>query len=170
MINVVVLDESGVNLNFTREYARAPVNERAIGSRPNHRGKRLNILACLTAHGWLAPMVFEGNIDEELFGDYIQEVLLPALTPAQKLLLDNASFHKLDALQEQFDSQKKDFQFLPAYSPDLSPIELAWSKVKKHIKDVAPRTKEELINAIGEAMQSVTEQDIDGYFRHCGFS
>lgn len=166
---MVVIDETRTTVTLTRRYARAPGGQRARGSVPRNHGQGTTLVAALTARGIDAPMTLAGALDTDAFVVYTREVLCPALRPGQTVLMDNLSVHKAQEVQRLIEAAGCTVRFLPAYSPDLSPIELAFSKIKEFLRQAGARTQEALEAAIAAAIDAVTQADALAYFRHCGF-
>jgi transposase len=155
---------------MTRLYARAPKGERAYGSVPRNRGKNTTLIASMTLfRGMGEAMAFEGSTKAFVFEAYIKHFLAPTLKEGQIVVMDNLGAHKTEKVRELIEQRGCELWFLPAYSPDLNPIEEAFSKIKAHLKKAAARTREALVEAMGEALASVTTQDARGWFTHCGY-
>lgn len=166
---MVVIDETRTTVTLTRRYARAPGGQRARGSVPRNHGQGTTLVAALTARGIDAPMTLAGALDTDAFVVYTREVLCAALRPGQTVLMDNLSVHKAQEVQRLIEAAGCTVRFLPAYSPDLSPIELAFSKIKEFLRQAGARTQEALEAAIAAAIDAITQADALAYFRHCGF-
>ena len=119
--------------------------------------------------GVTAPFVLDGPMDGPHFLAYVEQILAPTLRKGQIVFLDNVSTHKVDGVEEAIEARGARAVFLPAYSPDLNPIEMMWSKVKAHLRQAKARTDPELLAAIGEGLLSVSSTDAQGFFRHCGY-
>ena len=154
---------------MTRLYGRAPTNERVNDYVPDVRFERTSIISTLSLHGVDAPMMFKGTLDGDFFAGYVEHVLAPTLSPGETVVLDNCSAHKVEDAFEPVYEKGATVLFLPEYSPDLNPIELMWSKVKAILRKLKPRTAEDLISAMGQALNSVTHEDIVGWFEHDGY-
>jgi transposase len=168
-----VLDECGTHTSLTSTYAWSPRGERALGSVPRNRGQNLTVICALTTTTALSSstaMVLDGATDRLAFEAYIEHMLAPHLTEGQIVIMDNLSAHKSTKVSQLIEAKGCKVLFLPAYSPDLSPIELAFSKLKQFLRRVGARTREALQEAISEAMQLITPQDARAYFKHCGYS
>ena len=165
----VFLDETGVNLAMTRLYARAPQGERAYASTPVNTGKNITVLGALSLDGVIAAMTVEGSTDTEVFFTYVQTIVVPTLRPGQIVLMDNLSSHTDERIQTALEAVGATLAYLPPYSPDFSPIEPCWSKVKAILRATAARTRETLDAAITHALQMVTPQDARGWFTQCGY-
>lgn len=163
------LDESSINCGMTRLYGRAFSNERVNDYVPDVRFERTSVVGALGLRGVVAPLVYKGTMNGEFFSAYIENCLAPSMKRGDTLILDNLSSHKVDyALQPLIDKGVK-VVFLPPYSPDFNPIELAWSKIKSYLRKAKARTYDSLFVAIGEALDNITESDILGWVKHCGY-
>jgi transposase len=163
------VDEASTTTNMTRRYARTPRGERAYGYVPRNYGRRTTLIAALTAEGMGPAMTLEGAVDTAAFRGYIEQCLVPSLRPGQIILMDNLSSHKSPAIGAMIEAAGCRLVLLPAYSPDFTPIEQAFAKIKEWLRKRAARTQEALEQAIAEALDRVTEQDARGWFRHCGY-
>lgn len=166
---LVFLDECGSNIALTPLYARAPKGERARGSVPRNRGKNMTLIAALSLEGMGASMILEGGVNAPAFESYVEQVLAPSLQPGQVVVMDNLSVHKVARVQQLIEERGCHLLFLPAYSPDFSPIEETFSKIKAFLRRAGARTREALQEAIAQALLTVTSQDAHGWFRHCGY-
>jgi len=128
------------------------------------------MIASIRLDGSTACMALEGTTDTESFRAYVQAVLMPTLRPGDIVVMDNLSPHKSDPTLTLIAQVGAQVLFLPAYSPDLNPIEMMWSKVKQWLRSVEARTDAQLITAIGQALARVTPQDGLNWFAHCGYS
>lgn len=166
---LVFLDESGSNIALTRLYARAPKGKRARGSIPRNRRKNVTVLASLSLSGIGESMIIEGAANAHIFEIYIEQILVPSLHKGQIVVMDNLSIHKGQKVRQLIETCGCRLLFLPAYSPDFSPIEEAFSKIKAALRRVGARTQEALQEAIAQALRTVTASDASGWFRHCGY-
>ncbi len=167
---LVTVDECGTHTSMTRSRARAPRGRRAYGRVPRNRGKNTTLLASMTLEGAMGPaMVVEGGTDRYVFEGYVERFLAPSLRAGQIVLLDNLGAHKTERVRELIEARGCEVWFLPPYSPDMNPIEEAFSKVKTLLKKAAARTKEALTEAIAEALGAVTPGDVRGWFAHSGY-
>jgi transposase len=155
---------------MVRRYARAPKGERAYGSVPRNRGKNTTLVASLSLGGVGESMAFEGATTKAVFEAYVEQVLVPSLKPGQVVVMDNLRAHKGEKVKELIEARRAVLVFLPAYSPDFSPIEEAFSKIKTLLKKAAARTREALVEAISRALAALTVQDAEGWFAHCGYA
>lgn len=166
---VVFLDETSTQTVMTRRRGRAPRGERVIGAVPRNHGPNVTCLVAVRAEGMVAPCVFEGAGDGTLFVRWVQDWLVPTLVPGTTVILDNLSVHRNLAVRPALEAAGCFLRFLPAYSPDFNPIEMAFAKLKTFLRGVAARTYETLIAAIGEGLDQITPHDIVGFYRHCGY-
>lgn len=166
----VTVDECGTHTSMTRTRGRAPRGRRAYGKVPRNRGKNTTLIASMTLEGEMGPaMVVEGGTDRLVFEAYVERFLAPTLSEGRIVLLDNLGAHKTDRVRELVEARGAELWFLPSYSPDLNPIEEAFSKVKAILKKAAARTKEALVEAIAGALAAVTPGDVRGWFAHSGY-
>ena len=145
----VVVDECGSNINLTPLYARAPRGERAGGSIPRNTGRNTTLIAALSVSGMGPAMTLEGATDRLAFEAYLEQVLTPSLEPGKVVVMDNLSAHKGKRVRALIEAYGCELWYLPAYSPDLSPIEEAFSKLKGLLRRAEARTREALEDAIG---------------------
>lgn len=156
---------------MTTRYGRSEVGERCIDTSPHGHWKTLTMLSAIRSTGVIedATVVVDGAMDSAVFTDYAEQCLAPSLSPGDLVVMDNlASHHAKDALAA-LESVGASVWFLPAYSPDLNPIEQMWSKVKACLRRTAAKTIEALIKATANALRTVTAQDCLGYFKACGY-
>jgi transposase len=163
------VDECGTHIALTPTHAWAPRSERAHGAVPHRRGANLTLIAALGASGCEAAMTLDGATDARAFEAYVREVLVPTLRPGQVIFLDNLSAHKGGVVQALVEGAGCALRFLPAYSPDFSPIELAFSKLKALLRRAGARTREALEAAIAEALALLTPADARAWFARCGY-
>jgi transposase len=166
---LVFVDESGVHTSMDRLRSRAPRGERAYGKVPRNRGKNTTIIASMSLHGMGEAMCLQGATDAEAFEVYVEHFLAPTLIEGQVVVLDNLGAHRPKRIRELIEVRGAELVFLPAYSPDLNPIEEAFSKIKNILRKVGARTHEALIEAMAEALLAVTPWDAAGWFDHCGY-
>jgi transposase len=165
------VDESGFNTSMARLYARAPRGKRAYGKVPRNRGKNTTLIAAITLEGAMGEsMAVEGATDAEAFEAYVEHFLAPSLEEGHVVVLDGLGAHRTDKVRELVEGRGADLVFLPSYSPDLNPIEEAFSKIKSIVRKVGARTREALVEAIGRALAAVTPEDAAGWFAHAGYA
>lgn len=154
---------------MTRLYGRASGGKRCHDKAPDGRWETVTILSSIRLNGETESVVFEGAVDRKMFEAYIKEILGPSLRPGDIVILDNLGSHKSQVAKEFVESMSASYIFLPAYSPDLNPIEKMWSKVKQILRSLKARTQEELFEAIVKALSMVTAGDAQGWFTSCGY-
>jgi transposase len=155
---------------LTPRYARAPKGERARGKAPRNLGKNVTLISSITPEGMGASVSIEGSSDTHSFGLYMREVLAPRLRSGQIVLMDNLSVHRSGWVRDLIEEKGCQLWLLPSYSPDMNPIEEAFSKVKALLRKAKARTLEALFEATAEALRAVSADDARGYFEHCGYS
>lgn len=165
----VFVDESGTHTRLTPLYACAPRGQRAYGYAPRNHTCNTTLVAALTLSGIQDSMVVEGAMDTAAFVAWREQGLGPTLVAGQVVVLDNLNVHKEERVREIIERYGCHLMFLPAYSPDLNPIEGMFSKVKQALRRAGKRTQEELVTAIGAALDTVTAVDARGWFTHCGY-
>jgi transposase len=168
--DIVVLDESYATTKFTRLRGRALRGVRLRSSVPHGHWKLLTMIAAMTLRGVQASMTIDASTDTDVFAAFVEQVLVPTLRPRQVVIMDNLAAHKVGWILEQIERAGCRVVFLPPYSPDFSPIEPMWSKVKQLLRSAAARTVEALETAVGDALSAITESDCHGYFGHCGYT
>jgi transposase len=155
---------------MTRLRARAPKGERAYGKVPRNRGKNTTLIASITLEGAMGEsMSVEGATDSEAFEAYVEHFLAPSLSKGQVVVLDGLGAHRPKRIRELIEARGADLLFLPSYSPDLNPIEEAFSKVKALVRKEGARVREGLVEAIGRALGAVTPEDAASFFAHAGY-
>jgi transposase len=165
----IFLDEMGSNLGLTRRYGRAAPGERVPDAVPGDRGGNISTIGAIGLEGIRTGLSVPGAIDGETLLFFVEELLVPTLNRGDLVVMDNASIHKLDDIEDALDAAGAGLLFLPAYAPDLNPIEHAWSKVKARLRALKPRTPPALLEALVTAFAAITPHDLQGWFRHCGY-
>lgn len=167
--SLVFIDESGAKTNMTRLYGRATAGQRAVDNTPSGHWHTTTMISSVRLDGSTACMVVDGATNKDVFEAYAEQILLPSLKAGDIVVLDNLSAHKNQRLRELLKSVGAELWYLPAYSPDLNPIEKMWSKVKSILRTFKARTRETLIGAIAKALDMVTANDAKGWFESCGY-
>ena len=167
---LLFIDESGAKTNMTRLYGRAPRGVRVQDRAPNGRWQTTTMIAAIGRNGPQAPWALEGPMDGMAFAVWTQQVLAPTLEPTDIVVMDNLSVHKNAEARQAIEATGAQIWDLPAYSPDLNPIEKMWSKIKAHLRKAKARDPESLMHAIGMAFAEVTQKDIQNFFESCGYS
>jgi transposase len=163
------LDETGATTQMTRNYGRAPRGQRVPEATPQSHWQTLTLLAALTTRGLEAPMTIPEPTDGDIFLAYVEQVLCPRLRLGQVVILDNLSAHKVAGVRERIEATGARLLYLPPYSPDLNPIEQAWSKLKQILRSLKARTAEALESAVAEALNAITVENAIAWFAHCGY-
>jgi transposase len=166
---LVFIDECGSNIALTRVYARSPKGKRAYGAVPRNRRANMTLLAALSLQGMGEAFILEGSADTAVFELSIEHILAPSLHPGHIVILDNVHTHTGEKVRQVIEARGCQLLFLPSYSPDLSPIEEAFSKLKAVLRRVGARTPEALQETIGQALLTIPAQDALGWFTHCGY-
>jgi transposase len=166
---LVFVDETSTNVALTPRYARAPKGERAFGKAPRNWGKNVTLISSVTLEGMGPSMSIEGSSDTDSFGRYMREVLAPRLEGGQIVLMDNLSVHTSGWVRDLIEQRGCKLWLLPSYSPDMNPIEEAFSKVKALLRKAKARTLEALFEATAEALLAISAAAARGYFDHCGY-
>ena len=166
---LVFVDETWAATNMARRYGRAPVGERLVCPVPHGHWKTTTFVAALRASGLTAPMVIDGAVNGDLFAAYAEQVLAPALRPGDVVVLDNLAAHKRAGARRAIEAAGAAVLFLPPYSPDLNPIELAFSKLKALLRKAGRRTVDGLWEFLGQALDAFGPEECRNYLRHCGY-
>ena len=167
--DLVLLDETGSHLGYTPSHAWAPRGERAYASAPRNQGENRTVLAALTLDGMGPTLRFDGPMTSDRFAGYVRHVLAPTLRPGQIVVADNLRAHHTPQARAAIEACGAHLWHLPAYSPDLNPIEHAFSKVKHALRRAKARTDEDLRDATWSALTTITPADAAGWFTHCGY-
>ena len=167
---LIFLDESGAKTNLTRRCGRALKGQRVHARTPHGHWQTTTMMSSLRLDGTTTCLALDGTTDTESFRAYVAAVLVPTLRPGDRVVMDNLSPHKSDPTLALITQAGAQVLFLPAYSPDLNPIEKMWSKVKALLRAAEARTPADLVTAIGQALTQVTAQDALGWFTSCGYS
>ncbi len=165
--DLIFLDESGVNLALTRLFARAPKGKRAHGSRPQQRGRNVSIIGAIGLDGVIAQYSILGATDGLTFEAFIAQKLVPKLWPGACIIMDNCSIHKGQEIEALITKAGARLIYLPPYSPEFSPIENCWSKIKNLLRSISPRNYQDLASAIQDAFGQISLEDIYNWFTHC---
>ena len=167
--HLVFLDETWAKTNLSRTHGRAPAGQRLIAKVPHGHWKTTTFLAGLRARGWVSPLVIDGPLNGSLFLNYVRQQLAPAFEPGDILILDNLASHKVRGVREAIEGVGAHVLYLPPYSPDLNPIEMAFSKMRRLLRSLAARTVDALWQACGTVLQAFSPTEIRNYFRHAGY-
>ena len=166
---LIFVDETGTNTSLAPLYAWSRRGERARFEVARNRGANVTLLASMGVRGMGPCLAVEGPTTREVFEAYLERVLAPSLRPGQVVVMDNLSSHKGPRVRELVEARGCELAYLPAYSPDLNPIEEAFSKLKGLLRRAGARTREALLGAMGRALDVVTADDARGFFEHRGY-
>jgi transposase len=166
---LVFIDETGASTKMARLYGRSPRGQRCIAAIPHGHWKTITFVGGLTLGGMIAPMMLDGAMDGAAFVAWIEQMLAPTLTPGNIVIMDNLPAHKPPAVRLAIEAQGARLRFLPPYSPDLNPIEMAYAKFKAFLKKAAARTVDDLQDAIATAIPLLTAEDSRNYFNEAGY-
>jgi transposase len=167
---LVFVDETWAATNMSRRYGRAPVGERLVCAVPQGHWKTTTFVAALRAGGLTAPLVVDGAMTGDLFVAYVRQVLLPELRAGDVVVLDNLSCHKRAEVRTLIEAAGAEVRYLPPYSPDFNPIELAFAKLKALLRKAGERTVEGLWSFLGRSLDAFGPQECRNYVRHCGYT
>jgi transposase len=164
------LDETWASTNLTRKYARGPRGRRVVDAAPHGHWKTTTFIGVLGATGMTAPLVIDGALNGDLFVAYVRQHLVSVLRRGDTVVMDNLSSHKRAEVREAIEAAGCELLYLPPYSPDLNPIELAFSKLKSLLRKAGERTVDGLWRFLGEAVDAFSPQECLNYMRHCGYN
>jgi len=167
---LVFLDESAAKTNLTRLRGRAPKGQRLVCHAPHGHWRTTTMISSVRLDGTTAYMPIEGATDTAVFHAYVREILVPSLRPGDIVVMDNLAPHKHDQTLGLITAAGATVRFLPAYSPDLNPIEMMWSKVKAWLRRAAARSHADLLAAIAAALRAIPPENAQGCFAACGYS
>jgi transposase len=167
---LVFVDETGCNTKMGRTHGRAPPGERVPGRVPFGHWKTTTVIGAMRSDGVAAATTLDGATDADAFRAFVGEFLAPALRPGDVVVMDNLSAHHAAGVRGAVEAAGATLMHLPAYSPDLNPIEKLWSKLKKLLRDAAARTVDALLRAIEHALTQVNASDCLAWFRSCGYA
>jgi transposase len=166
---LVFIDETWAKTNMLRPRGRALRGTRLVAKTPHGHWSTTTFVAALRGSGLTAPLVVDGAINGELFLKYVRQVLVPTLQAGDIVVMDNLSSHKRVGVREAIESVGAKLLYLPPYSPDFNPIELAFSKFKRLLQTARERTVEGLWKRCGQLLDAFTPQECQNYIRHCGY-
>ena len=166
---LVFVDETWASTNMTRTRGRAPSGVRLVASVPHGHWKTTTFVAGLRADGVIAPVVVDGAINGELFAAYVRQQLVPALRPGDVVIMDDLACHKREAVREAIERAGCRLLYLPSYSPDLNPIELAFSKLKALLRKAGERTVDGLWRLLGRLVDEFPPEECRRYLSHSGY-
>lgn len=165
---MVFLDESGVNIDMTRHYGRAPHKERVVDHTPENTPTNTTILSSIRLDGSTAYTTYQGGTTGDRFVEYLENDLIPTLHEGDIIIMDNMRSHHIKKVAEVIQNAKMHLLYLPPYSPDFNPIEKMWSKIKSILRKMKIRSISKLSDAIKDAFTYVVQSDCLGWYRSCG--
>jgi transposase len=165
----VFLDETWASTNMTRTHGRCPQGQRLVMDVPHGHWKTTTFVVGLRVGGLIAPTVVDGAMTGDVFVAYVEQQLVPALRPGDVVVMDNLSSHKRAGVRAAIEAAGAALRFLPPYSPDLNPIEKAFSKLKAKLRAAAKRTIPALEKYLGEALDCFSPEECENYFVSCGY-
>jgi transposase len=165
----VFLDETGATTNMVRRYGWGPRNARLVDAAPHGHWKTTTFVAGLRSTGFVAPLVLDGPMTGEAFRAYVAQFLVPALKPGDVVVMDNLAAHKVAGVREAIRAARAHVMLLPAYSPDLNPIEQAFAKLKAGLRKAATRTREALWDTIGQLLDTFSPAECRNYLANSGY-
>ncbi len=163
------IDETGASTKMARRYGRAPRGQRCQAPVPHGHWKTTTFVGALRLEGMTAPMVLDGAMHGAAFLAYVEQVLAPTLLPGDIVIMDNLPAHKPVAVRQAIEAASAELRFLPPYSPDFNPIEMAFSKLKAFLKKTAARTVDDLWDAIAVGIDTFTPTECENYFAAAGY-
>jgi transposase len=167
---LVFIDETWAKTNMTRTHGYAPRGERLVDHAPHGHWHTTTFVGALTTRGFIAPMVVDGAVNGAVFKAYVEQVLVPELRRGDVVAMDNLRCHQVDGVRAAIEGAGCRLLYLPPYSPDLNPIENAFSKLKRLLRTAAERTVDGLWATIGRLLDQFTRPECRNYFRHCGYT
>jgi len=166
---LVFIDETGTTTKMTRLRGRSMRGERLNSKAPFGHWGTQTFVAGLKCDGLIAPWVIDAPMNRAIFEAYVETQLVPALKPGDVVILDNLSSHKSEKAENAIRSKGAWLLFLPPYSPDLNPIEMAFAKLKAHLRAAAARTIDDLWKAIGSICALFSPEECSNYFAEAGY-
>jgi len=166
---LVFIDETGASTKMARAYGRSPRGERCVASIPYGHWKTTTFTAGLRLGGMVAPMVLDGPMDGNAFIAYVEQVLVPELGSGDIVIMDNLPAHKVSGVRQAIENAGANLLYLPPYSPDFNPIEMAFSKLKAMLKKAAARTINDLWQVIGNLISEFKPNECENYFKAAGY-
>lgn len=166
---LVFLDETWATTNMAPRYGRAPRGQRALDAVPHGHWKTTTFVGAMRTEGFVAPLVVDGAINGETFRAYVEQMLAPTLSRGDTVIMDNLSSHKVAGIREAIERAGATLLYLPPYSPDLNPIEMAFAKLKALLRRAAHRTRDALWHGIASLLAHFPPAECSRYLAHCGY-
>ena len=167
---LVFIDETGASTKMARLYGRSPYGQRCVAALPHGHWKTITFVAGLRATGMIAPMVLDGPMDGLAFEAYVTQVLVPTLKPDDIVVMDNLAAHKRAEIAIAIEAAGARLLYLPPYSPDLNPIEMAFAKLKAHLRQAAARNLADLQVSVANSLSAFSSTHCQGFFRHAQYA
>jgi transposase len=167
---LVFIDETGLNTKMARLYGRSPTHQRCVASVPHGHWQSSTFIAALRAESIAAPFLIEGAVNAEVFTAYLDQVLCPELRRGDVVVLDNLATHKIASVAALITARGATVRYLPPYSPDLNPIEMAFAKLKAHLRQAAARNLTDLQAALAHSLLTFSSAHCQGFFRHAQYA
>src|ERR687898_480433 len=166
---LIFVEECGTHTSLAPLYGYAPRGQRLYLPVPRNRGKNTTLLSSMSLEGIGPSLTVEGATTSRVFETYVEKVLAPSLKEGQIVVMDNLSAHKPKRIKELIEQRGCQLIYLPSYSPEYNPIEEAFAKIKSILRQAGARTKNALVEVLGEALSAISAQDARGYFEHAGY-
>ena len=167
---LVFIDETWAKTNMARLYGRCAKGQRLVCPVPHGHWKTTTFIAGLRHNAITAPLVIDRPMNGVIFKAYVEQMLAPTLSPGDIVVMDNLSSHKIDGVRQAIEDRGARLLYLPPYSPDFNPIEMAFAKLKALLRKAAERTVDALWDTIGETLDTFTPQECVNYFKHAGYA
>jgi len=167
---LVFIDETWAKTNMTRLRGRAQRRQRLVAKVPHGHWKTTTLIAALDHRGMRCATTMDGAVNQDVFQSFVRQVLVPSLSPGDGVVMDNLSSHKGVGVRALIESAGATLLYLPPYSPDLNPIELAFSKLKQWLRSAGHRTMNALWSDLQRMLEQITPHDAAGFYRHCGYT
>jgi transposase len=164
------IDETCTSTDMVRQRGRSPRGERLIGYAPGGHRKTITFVAALRQNGMTAPGVIDGAMNGPMFLGYVEQILVPTLKRGETVVMDNLPVHKVAGVREAIEAAGAYLHYLPSYSPDLNPIEMAFSKLKALLRKAAERTIPGLIRLIGRLLKKFSPEECRNFLSHAGYA
>jgi transposase len=167
---LIFIDETWATTNMTRLRGRAHRGERLVAKTPHGHWKTTTLIGALRVGGVPCSLLMDGAVNGDVFEAFVEQVLIPALTPGDIVVMDNLSSHKREGVQARIEAAGAQLLYLPPYSPDFNPIEMIFSKIKQLLRSLANRTREALWQSMQNVLDQITPSDAIHCFRHAGYT
>jgi transposase len=167
--HLVFVDETWTKTNMARTRGRAPRGKRLVSVIPDGHWKTSTFVAGLRHDRMVAPLMLDGAINGDAFLACVEQFLAPTLAPGDIVIADNLASHKVAGVRQAIEARHASLRFLPAYSPDLNPIELRFSKIKAQLRKAEPRSREALWQTTGRIVQDFTRAECANFLANAGY-